>query len=98
METRARELATLRAALHPEACAIVQRARASTEQRMGEILGLGPERTLKRGFVLVRAQGQPVTSRAIAQTHTSLDLEFHDGHLTVPPESTDDDPESRKLQ
>lgn len=91
-------MALLRAALHPEACAIVQRARSSTEQRIGEILGLGPERTLKRGFALVRAYGQPVTSPAIAPTHASLNLEFHDGSLTVHPERTDDDPESRKLQ
>ena len=94
MDMRAREIALLRAALSPEADALLQRAHRSTEQCIGEILGLGPERTLKRGFALVRAQGRPVTARAIAQTHTHLDLEFHDGHLTVQPERTHDDFES----
>ena len=94
MDLRAREIVQLRAALPLEADASLQRARCSTEQCIGEILGLGPERTLKRGFALVRAHGRPVTARAIAQTHTHLDLEFHDGHLTVQPERTDDDAES----
>ncbi|HRX70591.1 MAG TPA: exodeoxyribonuclease VII large subunit [Candidatus Competibacteraceae bacterium] len=94
MALRAREIAWLRAALPPEADALLQRAHRSTEQCIGEILGLGPERTLKRGFALVRAHGRPVTARAIAQTHPHLDLEFHDGHLTVQPERTHDDFES----
>ncbi len=44
---------------------------------------LGHVETLKRGYAVVRADGQVVTSKARAETATALDLEFHDGHLTL---------------
>lgn len=49
-----------------------------------EILGQGPQWTLQRGFALVRdVNGQPVTSRAVANQHARLSLEFHDGVIEV---------------
>ena len=55
-----------------------------------EILGQGPEKTLRRGFVLVRDDAhRPVTSRAAACQQMRLTLEFHDGRLPVKREIND---------
>ena len=49
-----------------------------------EVLGLGPQATLKRGFVLVRdTEGGTVTSAHEARKAIDLDLEFHDGTVPV---------------
>lgn len=53
-----------------------------------EILGVGPEATLRRGFAMVRdPRGQPLTSRRDALREKRLALEFHDGVLGVVPDS-----------
>ena len=58
-----------------------------------EVLGVGPEATLKRGFALARdPDGQPITSSRKAREHTHLDLEFHDGHLHVAIEQPQGEP------
>lgn len=44
---------------------------------------LGPNETLKRGYVVVRGDGHVVTSKAAAEAATSLELEFADGRLTL---------------
>ena len=43
---------------------------------------LGYTETLKRGFAVVRGDGELVTSKAAAARATSLEIEFHDGRLT----------------
>lgn len=53
-----------------------------------EILGVGPEATLRRGFAMVRdPRGNPLTSRRDALREKRLALEFHDGVLGVVPDS-----------
>ncbi len=67
-----------------QATRLIQQAGDHTDRLLREILGQGPERTLRRGFALVRdATGQPVTSRAVANQHARLSLEFHDGRISV---------------
>jgi exodeoxyribonuclease VII large subunit len=44
---------------------------------------LGHLETLQRGFALVRAEGQVVTSRAAAEKAAVLELEFADGRLAL---------------
>ena len=62
----------------------VEQAGKNTDRLLREILGQGPERTLQRGFALVRdMNGQPVTSRAVAGQQARLSLEFHDGVIAV---------------
>ena len=52
-----------------------------------EILGVGPDATLKRGFAMVRnPKGKPLTSRREAIKEQRLALEFHDGVLGVIPD------------
>jgi len=46
-------------------------------------LTLGPEETLKRGFVIVRGDGAVVTSRVAAERSGVLELQFHDGRLAM---------------
>jgi exodeoxyribonuclease VII large subunit len=56
-----------------------------------EIRGQGPEKTLQRGFALVRDAGDhPVTSRAAARGQTRLILEFHDGRIAVKRDTDDE--------
>lgn len=62
----------------------VQESEQTIEALAREILGAGPDATLKRGFTLTRTRsGQPITSAKTAQSEGTLDLEFHDGHLNV---------------
>jgi exodeoxyribonuclease VII large subunit len=44
---------------------------------------LGPNETLKRGFVIVRGDGAVMTSREAAERAASLELQFHDGRMAV---------------
>ncbi|WP_272976914.1 exodeoxyribonuclease VII large subunit [Deinococcus geothermalis] len=65
-------------------------AQAQTDALMRQALGLTPERTLARGYALVRdAQGQPVTRAAQVDAGQILTLEFADGQAEVRAERTD---------
>jgi exodeoxyribonuclease VII large subunit len=48
-------------------------------------LTLGHAETLRRGFAVVRGDGVVVTSLAATQKVGVLEIEFHDGRLTLPP-------------
>ncbi len=69
--------------------------RVRTEALMREIAGQGPDKTLGRGFAIVRAaDGQPLTRADTARRAGSLQIEFRDGRLParVTPEPTTDTP------
>lgn len=60
--------------------ASVQSARHQAEALMREVTGQGPDKTLARGFAIVRSpQGQPVTHQAQARALASFDIQFRDG-------------------
>lgn len=60
--------------------ASVQSARHQAEALMREVTGQGPEKTLVRGFAIVRSpEGQPVTHQAQAHALASFDIQFRDG-------------------
>ncbi len=44
---------------------------------------LGPDETLRRGFVIVRGDGAVVTSREAAERAGALELQFHDGRVAL---------------
>jgi exodeoxyribonuclease VII large subunit len=50
-------------------------------------LTLGHHETLKRGFVILRGDGEVVTSRGEAERATQLEAQFHDGRLLLGPKS-----------
>lgn len=55
-------------------------ARLHSQALMREITGQGPDKTLQRGFALVRdAQGRAVTSAQGASADTEITIEFRDG-------------------
>jgi len=57
-------------------------AKTRAEATMREIAGQGPEKTLGRGFAVVRAEtGAPVTGTAEARAAGDLQIEFRDGRL-----------------
>lgn len=82
---RAHEITQLRRAeIAERARRSVQEARTSSESLWREIAGQGPQKTLSRGFALVRDQHQsPVTSAARARQARHLEIQFHDGSVTV---------------
>ena len=83
------ELAQLRERTLDLATLRLDEAGHEIEALAREILGVGPEATLRRGFALVRdPRGQPLTSRRNALREKRLALEFHDGVLGVVPDST----------
>jgi exodeoxyribonuclease VII large subunit len=58
----------------------VAQARQTTQALMREVTGQGPDKTLQRGFALVRdAQGKAITSAHAAPAETPITLEFRDG-------------------
>lgn len=78
LRDRTLELATIR----------IDEAGHEIEALAREILGVGPEATLRRGFALARdPRGKPLTSRRDALQEKRLALEFHDGVLGVVPDS-----------
>jgi exodeoxyribonuclease VII large subunit len=63
-----------------EARRSVSLASSGSEALMREIAGQGPEKTLSRGFALVRTEiGEPVTSAGDAIVQQSLRIQFKDG-------------------
>jgi exodeoxyribonuclease VII large subunit len=46
---------------------------------------LGYTETLKRGYAVVRGDGHVVTTKVGAEAATALEIEFHDGRLTLGP-------------
>ncbi|UBV42375.1 exodeoxyribonuclease VII large subunit [Deinococcus taeanensis] len=64
-------------------------AAASVDALMRQALGLTPERTLARGYALVRGPaGQPVTRAAQVQGGETLTLQFTDGSVQVSAQPT----------
>jgi exodeoxyribonuclease VII large subunit len=72
------------AELAGQARGIVADAATRSEALMREITGQGPDKTLGRGFAIVRAaDGSTVTSAAQAPAGAAIDIEFRDGHLAA---------------
>jgi exodeoxyribonuclease VII large subunit len=66
------------------AAGIVQLARSGTQALMREVTGQGPDKTLTRGFAIVRNdEGRPVTSSEQAQISPTLNIQFRDGLTEV---------------
>lgn len=59
----------------------VDHAEKTARDMMSEILAHGVEPTLRRGFAIVKAGGTPVSSKAAAEAHAELDIEFKDGSI-----------------
>lgn len=65
-----------------EAHRTVQTARTRSEALIREISGQGPQKTLGRGFAMVRNErGATVASAASVEPGTSIQVTFHDGAL-----------------
>lgn len=63
---------------------LVNEAGARSEALMREITGQGPEKTLNRGFALVRSRdGKPVTRAAHAVDGDALEIQFQDGRIVA---------------
>ena len=52
--------------------------------RWREIAGQGPEKTLTRGFALVRDQtGKPIARAAQTGSDTAIEIQFSDGKVSA---------------
>ncbi|WP_318248266.1 exodeoxyribonuclease VII large subunit, partial [Xinfangfangia pollutisoli] len=74
---------------------LAERLEAAPAQRLADLSrrlealdrmrqSLGPDETLKRGFAVVRGDGQVVTGKAAAERAQVIELQFHDGRVTLP--------------
>ncbi|MDO9524122.1 MAG: exodeoxyribonuclease VII large subunit, partial [Gemmobacter sp.] len=73
----------LRLEAAPTVRIVTLRERLDARDRLRQTLG--PAETLKRGYAVVRGDGAVVTSKAQAEQATALELEFHDGRMTLAP-------------
>lgn len=82
---RARENSiSLRDAIFERGNNEVRRLRTETEGLMREIAGQGPQKTLSRGFAIVRDdQGRPLMSASTAASAATLRLQFTDGRVAA---------------
>jgi exodeoxyribonuclease VII large subunit len=63
---------------------IVRSASVGSEALMREIAGQGPEKTLSRGFALVRNQhGKPLTRAAQTSDCSAIEIQFSDGKVSA---------------
>jgi exodeoxyribonuclease VII large subunit len=63
---------------------VVRSASVSSEALMREIAGQGPEKTLSRGFALVRDQtGKPITRAGQTSIGSSIEIQFSDGKVAA---------------
>ncbi|MDP2367205.1 exodeoxyribonuclease VII large subunit [Rhodoferax sp.] len=63
---------------------LVRDGATRSEALMREIAGQGPEKTLNRGFAIVRNQiGVPVTRATHAKDGAEIEIQFHDGRVTA---------------
>jgi len=70
------------AVVSTSARALVREGAIRSKALMREIAGQGPEKTLNRGFALVRAQdGKPVTRAAQVTDGADIDIQFQDGRI-----------------
>jgi exodeoxyribonuclease VII large subunit len=59
-------------------------AKQTSQALVLEITGQGPQKTLGRGFAIVRdEQGKPITSASGAKPGTGMEIEFRDGRLAA---------------
>lgn len=82
--THAREAAARGIAdVQSHASRLVADARTASQALMREIAGQGPEKSLGRGFAIVRCGGSTLTSARQAAPGSALDIQFHDGRLAA---------------
>lgn len=59
-------------------------AKTASTALFREIAGQGPEKTLGRGFAIIRnAEGKPISSKTEVRAGEDLNIEFRDGHVTT---------------
>jgi exodeoxyribonuclease VII large subunit len=63
---------------------LVRSAAADSQALLREITGQGPEKTLQRGFAILRSQaGKPLTRVSQAMDGAAIEIEFQDGRVAA---------------
>lgn len=63
-------------------------AKREMDNAFSTVVGLGPKKTLERGFIIARSDGRAITRKEHADKVTTLDLEFSDGIVKLQKSST----------
>lgn len=63
--------------------AVVKQSKLNIEGLMRETLHLGPIGIMQKGYAVVQANGEAITSKKEAEQHTQLTIRFHDGVIPV---------------
>lgn len=84
-----REMTEAIAAIESTAQEHTQRARDNSRSLLNEIVAMGPQKSLRRGFAIVRdADGAPVTRAEAVKAKDALLIEFQDGTVNAVAESS----------
>jgi exodeoxyribonuclease VII large subunit len=63
---------------------VMSNARMQMDFNIRQVVGLGPEATLRRGYAIVRdPEGRPLGSKVEAEKQATLMIQFRDGSLGV---------------
>ncbi|NMM08310.1 MAG: hypothetical protein HHJ18_19120 [Polaromonas sp.] len=63
---------------------LIQKGATRAEALMREIAGQGPEKTLSRGFAIVRTpSGEPLTRAAHVFDNAEIEIQFQDGRVSA---------------
>ena len=73
--------------LYQDSAKVRHQVEKALAELMGNIIGLGPSGTLKRGYALVRdpIDNKMITSKVDTETLSLLEIQFHDGNVNVRP-------------
>lgn len=58
-------------------------AKREMDNAFSTVVGLGPKKTLERGFAIARSEGRAITRKEQAENVETLDLEFSDGIISL---------------
>ncbi|MDR5799087.1 MULTISPECIES: exodeoxyribonuclease VII large subunit [Caballeronia] len=62
---------------------LLDTAKREAQNAFATVIGMGPKRTLERGFVITRHAGKAVSRMEQARSLSDLELEFSDGRIAV---------------
>lgn len=73
----------LKKVIAAEAAKALHATEVEAKRLIAEVLNVGPDRTIGRGFVLVKSGAEVVSRAAVARTKPILELQFRDGSINV---------------
>jgi exodeoxyribonuclease VII large subunit len=79
-----RDVEDARGAVEAGVGTMMSNARTHLDFNIRQVVGFGPEATLRRGYAIARdGEGRPLATKIEAEKHATLSIQFRDGSLAV---------------